>query len=115
MNRGGTYANAQEVRTCSFVLANLEFTQRIRQFAQRDDFRQICRVTAEQRDTQSDIEYVVRIMVHTHIDFTRGLDVQEFLDQAALKILIEYNPDEVLETMGWSVETLFSLKRLCTR
>jgi hypothetical protein len=109
LNRGGAYANAQEVRTCSLVLANNEFMQQIRNFSQRDDFRQICRVSNEQRMVQRDIEYVVRMIVHTYIDFSPGLDVQEFLDQAALNILIEKNPNNVLETIGWSVETLFRL------
>ena len=109
LNRGGAIANEQEVRTCSMVLANAGFMQEIRSFARRADFRNICQVTSEQRDKQRDVEYVVRIIAHTFVDFLRGLDVEEFLDQAALKILAEYNPDEVLETVGWSVETLFRL------
>jgi hypothetical protein len=46
LNRGGAYANEQEVRTCSMVLANAEFTQAIRQVAQRDDAVGIFRITA---------------------------------------------------------------------
>lgn len=109
LNRGGAFANEQEVRTCSMVLANPEFVQKIRQFAQRNDFQQICPVSDDQRQKQRDIEYMVRIIAHTHIDFSRGLDVEEFLNRAALDILTEYNPDEVLETIGWTVETLFRL------
>ena len=40
LNRGGAIANEQEVRTCSMVLANAEFTQEIRRFARRDDFQE---------------------------------------------------------------------------
>jgi hypothetical protein len=109
LNRGGAYANEQEVRTCSMVLANAEFVQKIRQFVQRDDFQQIYQVTADQRESQRDIEYVVRTIVHTYADYTRGLDVQEFLDHAMLNILTEYNADDVLGTVRWSVETLFRL------
>ncbi len=109
LNRGGEIANAQEVRTCSLVLANAEFMENIRQFAKRDDFQKICRVSHKQQEEQRDIEYVVRIMTHTNIKFIQGLDVEEFLDQAALNIMTEYNPDDVLETIGWSVEFLFRL------
>ena len=109
LNRGGAIANEQEVRSCSMVLANAEFMEEIRRFARREDFRSICQVIPEQRDKQRDVEYVVRIIAHTFVDFLRGHDVEEFLDQAALQILAEYNPAEVLETVGWSVETLFRL------
>ena len=107
LNRGGAIANEQEVRSCSMVMANAEFMEDIRKFARRDDFRSICRVTPEQREKQRDVEYVVRIIAHTFVDFLRGHDVEDFLDQAALQVLAESNPDEVLETVGWSVETLF--------
>jgi uncharacterized protein with ParB-like and HNH nuclease domain len=38
LNRGGAYANEQEVRSCSMVLADLGFTQQLRQFIARQDF-----------------------------------------------------------------------------
>jgi hypothetical protein len=109
LNRGGAYANEQEVRTCSMVLANLEFTQRLRQFAGRADFRGIFRVTEEQRVNQQDLEYVVRLVVHTFEEFPQRRDVQEFLDQAILKVMSERDVDDVVDQIGWSVETLYRL------
>ena len=109
LNRGGAIANEQEVRSCSMVLANAEFMEGIRRFARREDFKSICQVTPEQRNKQRDVEYVVRIIAHTFVDFLRGRDVEEFLDQAALQVLAEREPGEVLETIGWSVETLFRI------
>lgn len=106
LNRGGAYANEQEVRTCSMVLANPEFTQAIRQFAQRADFKKIFQITSEQEGTQKDVEYVVRLIVHTFIDYDRSLDVQEFLDAAIVQILTSKEAGEVLNTIGWMVETL---------
>jgi hypothetical protein len=41
LNRGGAVANEQEVRTCSMVMANSEFTGRLKQFAGREDFKKI--------------------------------------------------------------------------
>lgn len=109
LNRGGAYANEQEVRTCSMVLADAEFTQRLKQFASRDDFRKIFQITEEQTENQKDLEYAVRLAVHTFEEFPKGRDVQEFLDQAILKIMGERNVDDVIQQIGWSVETLFRL------
>ncbi|GEC17140.1 DUF262 domain-containing protein [Nitrobacter winogradskyi] len=106
LNRGGAYANEQEVRTCSMVLANAEFTQAIRQFAQRNDVNGIFQITAEQRATQRDVEYIVRMIVHTFADYDRSLDVQEFLDAAIIDILTERDRDEVIQTLTWTLETL---------
>jgi Protein of unknown function DUF262 len=106
LNRGGTYANEQEVRTCSMVLANREFTTRLREFARNKDFQHIFHVTEAQHENQKDLEYAVRVVAHTYQEFERGRDVQEFLDQAIIKIMAEYDQDEVLETVGWPIKTL---------
>lgn len=106
LNRGGAYANEQEVRTCSMVLANPNFTQAIRQFAQRDDFKSLFQITGEQQGNQKDVEYVVRLIVHTFADFDRTLDVQEFLDMAIVNVLTTKDENEVMTTITWLVETL---------
>jgi len=106
LNRGGAYANEQEVRSCSMVLANPAFTQAIRQFAQREDFKKLFQITDEQEGSQKDVEYVVRLIVHTFADFDRTLDVQEFLDMAIVNILTTKTQDEVITTITWLLETL---------
>lgn len=106
LNRGGAYANEQEVRTCSMVLANPAFTQAIRQFAQREDFKNLFQITGEQEGSQKDVEYVVRLIVHTFADYDRTLDVQEFLDMAVVNILTTNDENEVMATITWLVETL---------
>lgn len=106
LNRGGAYANEQEVRTCSMVLANPVFTARLRAFSKNDDFQRIFQVTKSQRENQKDLEYAVRVVAHTYEEFERGRDVQEFLDQAIIKVMGEHEPDEVLETVGWPISTL---------
>ncbi|WP_041927128.1 DUF262 domain-containing protein [Methylocystis sp. SC2] len=106
LNRGGAYANEQEVRTCSMVLANAEFTQAIRQVAQRNDVAGIFQITSEQKAVQRDVEYIVRMIVHTFVDYDRSLDVQEFLDAAIVEILTDRDCDEVMQTITWTLETL---------
>lgn len=109
LNRGGAYANEQEVRTCSMVLANADFTNRLRQFAKREDFQKIFQLTEEQKHNQKDLEYAVRLVVHTYVDFERGKDVQVFLDQSILKVMEEHDVESVLQQVGWSTETLHQL------
>jgi hypothetical protein len=109
LNRGGAYANEQEVRTCSMVLANADFTNKLRRFVQREDFQKIFRITEDLKKNQKDLEYAVRLVVHTYEEFQQGRDVQEFLDQAILIVMDEHNSDEVLRQTGWSVETLHRL------
>jgi hypothetical protein len=106
LNRGGAYANEQEVRTCSMVLANAEFTQMIRQFAQREDVCSIFQINKEQKATQRDIEYIVRLIVHVFTEYDRSLDVQEFLDINIVDVLSTKDRVEVIETITWTIETL---------
>jgi Protein of unknown function DUF262 len=106
LNRGGAYANEQEVRTCSMVLADADFTQDIRQFAQREDVAEMFQISPEQRAAQRDVEYIVRMIVHTFANYDRSLDVQEFLDTAIVEILSDKNRDQVMQTISWAIETL---------
>lgn len=110
LNRGGAYANEQEVRSCSMVLANAEFTQAIRNFAQRDDVKAVFNITDGQKDIQKDVEYIVRLITHTFSDYDRSLDVQEFLDATIVNILTEKDYAEVMQTITWTVETLYRVR-----
>jgi hypothetical protein len=109
LNRGGAYANEQEVRTCSMVLANTDFTNRLRDFVTRQDFKEIFQVTEEQRRSQKDLEYAVRLVVHSFKEFQRGKDVQEFLDKAILEVMGERDVNAVLGMVSWAVEILYRL------
>ena len=88
------------------VLANGEFTQEIRQFAQREEVTRIFQVTADQKTGQRDVEYVVRMIVHTFADYDRSSNVQEFLDAAIVTILTEKDRYVVMQTITWTLETL---------
>jgi len=106
LNRGGAYANEQEVRTCAMVLTDRSSTQKIRDFADREDFASIFRVTSEQRKNQTDIEYVVRLIVHMCRTFPQGSDVQEFLSRSIIEILASEDIDPMLARLGRCVEML---------
>ena len=106
LNRGGAYANEQEVRTCSMVLANADLTRQIRDLCATDAFRTVFRLTEEQRKQQRDLEYATRVLVHTSQDLPRGLDVQAFLDRGIIDILSAFNAGQALDTLSWVVSEL---------
>lgn len=109
LNRGGEYANAQEVRTCSMVLASPEFTENLRNFANSETFLKVFRVNDEQKKIQENIELAIRMVVHTYTDFPTGGDVQEFLDKSILYIIENYDWSEVYDKIQWVLDTLDEL------
>ncbi|WP_284943604.1 DUF262 domain-containing protein [Acidisoma cladoniae] len=109
LNRGGAYANEQEVRTCSMVLANPAFTKRLRLFSDQEEFQKLFRITSDQKLKQDGLEYAVRLVVHTYEDFSKGTDVQEFLDQAILRVIDGHSEEEVMERLGWTIDILWRL------
>lgn len=109
LNRGGEYANEQEVRTCSMVLANPEATRRIRELARSDSFVAIFKISRDQKDRQKDVEWAVRAIVHTAVDFETGSDVQEFLDRGILDVITSSARDQVIDQVKWTVELLHRL------
>ena len=88
------------------VLANPVFTAKLRAFSKNEDFQRVFQVTKPQKENQKDLEYAVRVVAHTYEEFERGRDVQEFLDQAIIKVMSEHAADEVLERVGWPISTL---------
>lgn len=107
LNRGGAYANEQEVRTCSMVLANAELTRQIREMSGTDAFRAVFRITDEQRKQQQDLEYATRVLVHTFYELPRGSDVQVFLDRGIIDILSAPDAQRALDTLSWVVSELY--------
>jgi hypothetical protein len=109
LNRGGEYANEQEVRTCSMVLGNPDASRRIKEIARSDRFARILNITPEQKSKQKDIEYLVRAIVHTAENFDQVVDVQEFLDRGILKVIVEGDPTPTIDKVLWAVNILDSL------
>lgn len=109
LNRGGEYANEQEVRTCSMVLGNPDATRRIKEIADSERFVRVLNVTEEQKSKQKNIEYLVRAIVHTAKEFGGDLDVQQFLDKSILKVIVESDPETVIDDVSWAVNILDEL------
>jgi hypothetical protein len=106
LNRGGAYANAQEVRTCSMVLGDADFTQKLRTIATSADFKTLFNVTDDQHQRQKDLEYLVRLIVHTNVEYSTAMDVEEYLSYGILEVIESGRQAEVIDTANWAIETL---------
>ncbi len=109
LNRGGAYANEQEVRSCSMVLANADFTATIKRFSCSDQFKSIFRISDNQVLNQENVELAVRLIVHTFRNFTNDSDVQEFLDRSIIDVLIHEDKNKVICRVVWAVSLLHEL------
>jgi hypothetical protein len=107
LNRGGAYANEQEVRTCSMVLADENFTNTLKIISSQYIFQNLFKVTEEQRQKQKDLEYVVRMIVHTFVDYDRNMDIEEFLSGGILEVIETGKQQEAIDTVKWVIETLW--------
>ncbi|MGW6625707.1 DUF262 domain-containing protein [Nocardia sp. NPDC055002] len=110
LNRGGAYATEQEVRTCSMVLADPQFTQNLKDIAAQEGFRELFRITDEQHQKQKDLEYLIRILVHVYVEYSLSMDVEEFLSTGILQIVERRIQDEAIETAKWVLETLLRVR-----
>jgi len=106
LNRGGAYANAQEVRTCSMVLANKEFTSEIKSFANSEQFIRVFRLNQENVTSQLNMDYASRLIVHSYVDYDNKHDVQDFLDKEIVEILTSRDIGEVMQRVAWVVDIL---------
>ena len=109
LNRGGTYANEQEVRTCAMVFANQNFTQQLRDFVSQEYFQKSFRVTRDQRRNQKDLEYAVRLLAHSYQDLPAKKDVQEFLDDAILDVITNRDVGAAMEEISWTISSLYRI------
>jgi len=109
LNRGGSYANEQEVRSCAMVLANADATRMIREQCTQSKFKKIFRITKDQSDKQKDVEYMVRMMVHSRSELPSRTDVQEFLSSKIIDILSGTDAIEAIEDAEWVVTTLYRI------
>ena len=91
------------------VLADAKFTRALRKLASERHFHKLFNVTAEQHKNQKDLEYLVRIIVHTAVDYRPGMDIQEFLTSGVLQIVEDKVQNKVLDTAHWVVSTLYRI------
>lgn len=83
LNTGGTKLSEQEIRHCVVVMLNQTAASLMTRLAQNVDFKAVTCLTEDQVAKKFDEELVLRYFAIANIDYQNGLDVHDFLDEAA--------------------------------
>jgi hypothetical protein len=86
LNAGGTQANAQELRNCIIIMVSGVYAHFLRELANYPNFRTVLAASEDQLETQRDMEYATRFLVHTYVNYDRRLDVEEFIDESIVAL-----------------------------
>ncbi len=86
LNRGGTIANAQEIRNCMVIMVNESFFKSIDKLVHDANFRAVIRVSEVGEQKQRYHEMAMRFIVFLNSDYDGGLDVEEFIDRQIVKL-----------------------------
>lgn len=80
LNAGGTQANSQELRNCIMLMVNPVYYRSVKRAAEQEPFQTLVAVTEDQMERQKHMEYAVRFLVHTYVEYNGVLDVEEYID-----------------------------------
>lgn len=108
LNRGGSAANDQEIRTCLVVMKSPEFAKVLSELASSEEMQTLCRISEEDIKKQKDAEYATRIICHTYKDLRVRDDLNEFLDRSILEIIDEADIEEMKERYLQSISMIYS-------
>lgn len=86
LNTGGASLSEQEVRNCTLVMINPTLQLWIENLAVISAFKKTVRLTDAATEKQQHMELVLRFLAFRHIPYQRGLDVHDYLDNAAIAI-----------------------------
>lgn len=87
LNAGGTQANAQELRNCIMLMVSEKGFNRIKKAAERASFKEVIGISEEQVEKQRHLEFAVRFLVHTNIEYDGILDIEEHIDDGIVNLL----------------------------
>ncbi|MHB2266692.1 GmrSD restriction endonuclease domain-containing protein [Aliihoeflea sp. PC F10.4] len=108
LNRGGSTANDQEIRTCLVVMKSPEFAQLLAELSASEEMQTLCRLSEEDVKKQKDVEYATRIICHTYKDLRVRDDLNEFLDRSVFEIIDDADVDYLKECYFKSIEMIYS-------
>ena len=83
LNTGGSILSEQEVRNCVLVMANPAFYEWLMALATSPAFAATAPLTDTARKQQKHLELALRYLAYRRIPYQTGLDVNDYLDEAA--------------------------------
>ena len=97
LNTGGASLTNQEIRNCTMVMIRPEFHEWLQKLARYEPFVKATSITGEAIQKQTDIELVVRFLAFQRVAYQKGLDVHEYLDNAAISMAMDRALDQTTE------------------
>ena len=97
LNRGGTQANAQEIRNCVVIMANSRFFGILDDLASNENFKAVSKVSEQGEQTQRPLQMIMRFFVLLNFDYEGDLDVEEFIDDRIIRLAEETPPQNQLQ------------------
>ena len=94
LNTGGSHLSGQEVRNCVLVMVNQDFHDWLKELIEDPSFKDTVVISELKRQEQWDMEIALRYIAYRHHPYSSGLDVNEYLDQAALKLAREMTSED---------------------
>lgn len=108
LNTGGSKLSEQEVRNSVLVMLNPDFFGWLNALTEHPTFKSSVELTENQRNRQDHLEVALRFIAYRRHPYSRGLDVNEYLDVAAREIS-RLDPATLAEERALFVETFDSL------
>lgn len=94
LNTGGTHLTDQEVRNCVLVMVNQEFHDWLRRLTEHGSYCTTVALSDVKKQQQQDMEIALRYVAYRHVPYVSGLDVNEYLDRAALTLARKMTVDQ---------------------
>jgi len=86
LNTGGSHLSEQEVRNCVLVMVNSDFYNWLTTVATSADFETTVPLTETAKSQQKHLELALRLVAYRRTPYSPSLDVNEYLDKAALRL-----------------------------
>ena len=107
LNTGGASLSEQEVRNCTMVMIKPEFYAWLKELSTHDSFVKATSMTSTAINKQAGLELVLRFFAFLRVPYQKGLDVHEYLDNAAISLAMDASLDQV--TQGQVFRSTFDL------
>ncbi len=97
LNTGGTSLSEQEVRNCTMVMIRPEFYAWLQKLSQHDSFVKATSMTSKAINKQAGLELILRFFAFLMVPYQKGLDVHEYLDNAAISLAMDDSINQVTQ------------------
>lgn len=86
LNTGGAHLSEQEVRNCTAIMINKDFHDLLVKCSENESFTNTVKLSENAKDKRELMEHALRFFAFKYIEYEKGLGVNEYLDDALMKL-----------------------------